>query len=157
MKFKKYHLFFGLITAAMISCKHSDKNKQEEIGLEKDQAVVEKADISDNTAQEEGKAIYSEYCVTCHQANGSGVPHLNPPLQQTEYVLGGKDSLIRILLNGSSEGLEIKGKIYSNNMPAFNNLSDQQIADVLTYVRGNFGNDAEAISASEVKAVREKQ
>ncbi|AVR47461.1 cytochrome C [Christiangramia fulva] len=124
--------------------------------MDKAMAEEKSAAPRDNAAQEEGKAIFTQYCVTCHQANGSGVPNLNPPLKQTEYVLGEKDRLIGILLNGSSEGLEIKGKTYSNNMPSFDYLSDQQIADVLTYVRSNFGNDASAVSAAEVKTARKK-
>lgn len=147
----------GISAAILISCKNSEERNQEEISLEKNQAVNETANIRDNAAQEEGKAIYTDNCVTCHQANGSGVPRLNPPLIETEYVLGDKEKLIGILLNGSAVGLEIKGKTYSNNMPSFDYLSDQQIADVLTYVRSNFGNDAEAITPSEVKTVRKKQ
>ena len=105
----------------------------------------------------EGKAIYQQYCVTCHQSTGSGVPNLNPPLLQTKYVLGDKETLIKILLNGSSEGLEVKGQTYSNNMPAFDYLKNQEVADVLSYIRNNFGNKAEAIIASEVQKVREDQ
>lgn len=150
---KKFFLTVFLGTA-IIACKNSnDKNSESA-----KEAVAENTPEipADNSVQEEGAAIYKQYCVTCHQANGGGVPNLNPPLKQTQYVLGDKERLIGILLNGSSEGLEIKGNVYSNNMPAFDYLNDQQIAHVLTYVRSNFGNDAEAVKPGEVKAVREK-
>ncbi len=100
-----------------------------------------------------GQAIYEQYCLTCHQANGSGVPNLNPPLRQTDWVLGDKTRLINVLLNGL-QGQEIEGEVYDNAMPAHAFLNDQQIADVLTYIRSNFGNKASAVTADEVKTVR---
>lgn len=157
MNLTKSIYLLGISAFIMLSCKNSTEKSEQEIALEKDQGVAESTNIRDHATQEEGRAIYTENCVTCHQANGSGVPRLNPPLSQTEYVLGDKEQLISILLNGSAVGLKIKGQTYSNNMPAFDYLSDQQIADVLTYVRSNFGNDAAAITPSEVQAVREKQ
>lgn len=102
----------------------------------------------------EGKKVYMKYCVSCHQADGGGVPNLNPPLIKTVYVLGPKPRLIKIVLNGSNENLEIDGETYSNPMPQLDILKDQEIADVLTYVRNSFGNKAPAIQAAEVKALR---
>ena len=101
-----------------------------------------------------GKAVYSKVCITCHQKDGGGVPRLNPPLIKTDYVLGDKTRLIRIVLKGLSTPLEIEDEQYTNPMPAQPALTDQQIADVLTYVRSNFGNKASAITPAEVKAVR---
>lgn len=86
--------------------------------------------------------------------DGSGVPHLNPPLIQTKYILGDKPTLIKIILNGL-ENVEIEGDTYTNKMPPLKSiLKDQQIADVLTYVRNSFGNKASAVSAADVKIVR---
>ena len=101
-----------------------------------------------------GKQVYSKTCVTCHQADGSGVPMMNPPLKQTEYVLGDPTRLIKIVLNGFNEDVEINGSKFSNNMPSHDFLTDQQIADVLTYVRNDFTNKAPYITAAQVKLVR---
>jgi len=106
------------------------------------------------TSRQRGTALYKQYCLTCHQADGSGVPKLNPPLIKTSWVSGEKTKLIKWVLQGSVEKVEIDGENYANNMPAQNYLTDQQIADVLTYVRGNFGNKASAITPAEVKTVR---
>ena len=100
-----------------------------------------------------GKSIYTQYCLTCHQADGGGVSGLNPPLTKTDYVLGDKTRLVNVLLNGL-QGVDIDGEPYHNVMPAQAQLTDQQIADVLTYVRSNFGNKASAVTAAEVKTVR---
>jgi mono/diheme cytochrome c family protein len=101
-----------------------------------------------------GKAVYATYCLSCHQADGGGVPNLNPPLIQTSYVLGDKYALIKIVLNGFQKPVDIDGESYSNNMPPLNSLKDQQIADVLTYIRNNFDNRAESVNPADVQKVR---
>jgi mono/diheme cytochrome c family protein len=88
--------------------------------------------------------------------DGGGVPRMNPPLIKTKYVLGDKKQLITILLKGLNEPLEIDDDEFHNPMPPQPQLTDQQIADVLTFVRNNFGNKASAVSTTEVKNVRAK-
>ena len=100
-----------------------------------------------------GKMVYEQSCLACHQADGSGVPGLAPPLIKGVFVNGEKERVINIILNGL-EGVEIKGETYANPMPAFDFLSDEDIASVLTYVRNNFENKGEAITREEVAAVR---
>jgi mono/diheme cytochrome c family protein len=104
-----------------------------------------------------GKKVYDIYCQACHQADGNGVPRLNPPLAGTVYVTGSKTRLIDIVLKGLSDPLEINGEEYNNPMAAHDFLTDQQIADVLTYIRNSFGNKAGAINAVEVKKQRAKK
>lgn len=101
-----------------------------------------------------GKKVYTEHCLTCHQADGLGIPNMNPPLFKTTYVLGNKTRLIQIVLNGFTGDIPINDQYYSNTMPPHDFLSDQEIADVLTYVRNNFGNKSTRISAWLVKTVR---
>jgi len=101
-----------------------------------------------------GKGIYEKYCLTCHQADGGGVPNMNPSLIKTSYVLGNKTRLIKVVLNGFSENVDIDGESYSNVMPSHDFLKDQEIAAVLTYVRENFTNKAGPVTAAQVKAVR---
>jgi mono/diheme cytochrome c family protein len=104
-----------------------------------------------------GKVVYAANCLACHQADGSGVPNLNPPLIQTSWVLGSKAVLINQVLKGSKGKVEIDGDRFENAMPAQAHLSDQQIADVLTYVRNSFGNKATAVAPTEVKSERAKK
>src|SRR5690349_21375034 len=75
---------------------------------------------SKNTAVsslDRGKAVYSTYCLACHQADGSGVPNLNPPLIKTIWVLGSKTTLIQQVLKGSKGKVEIDGDTFHNVMP----------------------------------------
>ena len=100
-----------------------------------------------------GKLVYTQYCLTCHMADGLGVDGMNPPLAKTDYVLGDKIRLTNVLLNGL-QGVEIGDEQYRGVMPAQESLSDAQIAAVLTYVRNSFGNKASVVTVGEVKAVR---
>ena len=108
-------------------------------------------------SMDRGQKVYEKVCLSCHMADGGGVPHLNPPLSQTSYVLGDKSKIIYIVLTGMTDRIPIDDEFYSNNMASHKDLSDQQIADVLTYVRNNFGNKASAVTAAEVKAERNKK
>lgn len=101
-----------------------------------------------------GKTLYAKHCLACHQPDGEGVPHLNPPLIATSYVTGDKQKLIKWVLQGSVENVPIDGKTYTNNMPAQAYLKDKEIASILTYIRSNFGNKASAISEAEVTSIR---
>ena len=103
-----------------------------------------------------GKAVYAKFCLSCHQLDGSGVQDLNPPLIKTKWTLGPKTIMIQQVLKGSSGKVEIDGDTFRNTMPPLKTLTDQQIADVLTYVRNNFGNKASTVTVAEVKAVRAK-
>lgn len=104
-----------------------------------------------------GKKVYTKNCLACHQANGAGVPGLNPPLGKTDWVLGDKKRLINVVLKGLNDAIEVNGEEYENPMPALEYLTDQEIADVLSYVRNSFGNKASMIEAAEVKALRPKK
>ena len=79
---------------------------------------------------------------------------MNPPLIKTKWILGDKTTLVQVVLKGMTGEIEVNGDSYHNVMAPHSELSDQQIADVLTYIRNNFGNKAKAITASEVKAIR---
>ena len=105
---------------------------------------------------ERGQKVYQSYCMSCHQVDGGGVPKMNPPLIKTKWVLGDKKELISDILKGMTEPIEIEDDEYPNPMPPHAHLSDQEIADVLTYVRNNFGNKASAVTPAEVKTVRAK-
>jgi len=112
------------------------------------------AQISLKKSMDSGKIVYQKNCLTCHQVNGGGVPKINPPLINAAFVKGDKKKLIQWVLLGSTEKVPIDGKYYQNNMPPQAILKDQQIADVLTYIRNSFKNKASAITAMEVKSMR---
>ena len=104
---------------------------------------------------ENGKKVYDTYCLVCHQQDGSGVPNMTPALVKTTWVSGDKTKLVQTIIKGM-KGVEVDGETYDNVMAAHDYLTDQEIADVTTYIRNSFGNKASIITAAEVKAIRAK-
>lgn len=107
-----------------------------------------------------GAEVYSRegHCITCHQPDGEGLPAaMFPPLSQTKWVLGSEERLIKLTLHGLMGPIEVKGKAYPGQVPmtAFRQLSDGELAAVLTYVRNSFKNQASVITPAKVKEVRE--
>lgn len=105
-------------------------------------------------AHEEGKIIFTKYCLACHQHDGSGVPGMYPPLNNTDWVMGDKNKLIGVILHGLEGEITVNGQVYKTAMPPHQYLTDQQVADVLTYIRSSFGNQAEPVLPAEVAFVR---
>ena len=101
-----------------------------------------------------GESLYLKYCMACHQADGSGVPGMYPPIQSTDWVQGDKDRLIGLLLNGQQGEIVVNGKPFRGIMPSHSYLTDKEIADVLSYVRSQFGNKADSVTEAEVKRLR---
>ena len=102
-----------------------------------------------------GEKVYEKHCLTCHQKDGSGVSSMYPPISNNPRVRGEKERLIKIILEGQSGRIEVHGEYYNGVMPPFRNLSDREVAAVLTYMRQNFKNDTTAVTVKEVKAVRD--
>lgn len=101
-----------------------------------------------------GKATYDAVCLACHQEDGSGVPGMHPPLVNSDRVKGNPDSLIHIVLHGMKGEIEIAGEVYNNIMPPQSQLTNQQVAEVLTYVRKRFGEGAGSLTPEEVQKQR---
>jgi mono/diheme cytochrome c family protein len=102
-----------------------------------------------------GQAIYEALCLNCHQAAGQGLTGVYPPLAKSDWVAGDVQTLIKITIHGLAGPTKVQGKEYGLvPMPPMG-LDDQQLADVLTYVRNAFGNKAPAVKVEDVKALRE--
>ncbi len=107
-----------------------------------------------------GKKAYMSACVNCHQGTGQGVAGAFPPLAGSEFVQGNEERLIRIVLHGLGGPVEVEGKSYNGAMPAFGkvtgggyNWNEEKIAQVLTYVRQEWGNKAAPIATGKVTAI----
>jgi mono/diheme cytochrome c family protein len=97
-----------------------------------------------------GARIYRNQCAQCHQAEGSGVAGVYPPLAGADWVTGHPQVIARILINGLNGPIEVAGNTYNGNMPAFGPnglaLNDRDIAAVITYVRQEWGNAASEVT-----------
>ncbi len=109
-----------------------------------------------------GQALYMQVCFACHQPTGQGLPGMFPPLAGSDWVTAKKPGrLIRMILHGFTGPFMLNGVPFKSPAPLMPAqgaaLNDQQIADVLTYVRNSFGNAAPAVTAAEVKTIREAE
>lgn len=106
-----------------------------------------------------GAAVYvNKGCVACHQPSGLGLPGQFPPLAGSEWVnAAGPNKIIRFVLHGVAGPIEVKGGAYNGAMPPWKDvLTEQEIADVLSYVRNNWGNKAAVVTPAQVKAIKNK-
>lgn len=88
-----------------------------------------------------GQKLYAQRCQNCHGANGEGLGMLYPPLTDTAYMIKNQDILSCMIKFGSSGGIEVHGKRYDEQMPANKELTNQDIAYILTYIGNSFGNE----------------
>jgi len=103
-----------------------------------------------------GTTLYKTYCMGCHQAEGQGLPGTFPPLAKSDYLMTDKTRMIEVVLNGLTGSIQVNGQNYNGTMPAMGHAKDEEIADILTYVRSSWGNEGDAVSVAEVASVRAK-
>lgn len=102
-------------------------------------------------------ALLYQRCATCHQPTGLGTPGVYPPLAGSEIATGPASVPIRIVMRGLSGPLTVKGQQFNGLMPAYGvgvEMSDAEVAAVLTHVRSSFGNTAGAVNPEEVARER---
>jgi glucose/arabinose dehydrogenase/cytochrome c5 len=110
-----------------------------------------------DSSVERGADAYVVSCSACHQANGTGIPGIFPPLANSDYLMADRERSIRIALQGMSGKLVVNGVEYQGVMPPPPGAEDDaRVADILTFVRSAWGNAGDAITATEVAAVRAK-
>ena len=107
-----------------------------------------------------GEALYEKACLSCHQPGGKGLPKVYPPLLGSKRVTGEETKLIKIVLHGLTGPIDVAGEQYgagtqSIPMPSMGGMSDREIAEVLTYIRKEFGNGSPAIAPEAVAKTRE--
>jgi mono/diheme cytochrome c family protein len=101
-----------------------------------------------------GQLLYGKHCLGCHQADGRGVRNMQPPIVGGTWVQGDARALALFVLSGGFDSASRKDSDVGNVMPPFRQLSDADLAELLTFVRQRFGNGASAVSAAEVAEAR---
>ena len=130
--------------------------REAELMAEKEKAIAANPQIAGFTKDiqiERGKKVFLTSCFACHMATGEGLPMVFPPLAKSDFLKADKDRAIKIVLKGLSGPVTVNGKAFNNVMPP-QEFTDDQVADVLTYVMNSWGNDFGTVSTPEVKRVR---
>ena len=102
-----------------------------------------------------GRSLFA-HCMTCHQANGRGLPPVYPPLDESRFVTGSPERLARILLHGLQGRIEVQGRFYDQAMPAAPFKKDADVAAIMTYIRQAWDNDADPVTPDFVAKVRQE-
>ena len=113
----------------------------------------QKFDLKGSVAR--GKEIYTAQCLSCHMEQGEGIEDVYPPVAESDYLMADKSRSIEQIVSGASGEMKVNGKIYNGVMPGFD-MTDEEVSDVLNYIRNSFGNKGAAVTAEEVSSVRKK-
>ena len=114
-------------------------------------AVAAEGSLSEKI--ERGKAIYSQTCFACHQATGTGIPNAFPPLAGSDFLNADPHRAIEVVKFGLTGEVKVNGNVYNSAMPK-QNISDEDIANVLTYIYHNWGNNKTNVTTEMVKSVK---
>ena len=115
-------------------------------------ALAQKFDLKASITR--GKDVYTAQCLSCHLEQGEGIENVYPPLAKSDYMMADKKRSINEVLHGLTGPIKVNGVTYDGVMTGFEMLSDQEVSDVMNYVRNSFGNKGAAVTPEEVKASR---
>ena len=130
--------------------------REAELVAKRAEVIASNPEVTNLTKEirmERGKKVYLTSCFACHMATGEGMPNVFPPLAKSDFLKADKDRAIKAILKGLSGPISVNGKPYNNMMPP-QEVSDDQAADVLTYVMNEWGNDFGTVIPADVKRVR---
>lgn len=146
-------IIFTAFALFLFACNNSGKKHKALSNEQLSNNLKETNTISQAAEIHPGKAVYDKYCLACHRADGNGVAGMQPPLTDKNWI-SDKEKLIQITLHGLYGKIEVEGKTYKSIMPPHAQLSDKDLANVLSYVRSSFGNNYDAVTVDEIKAQR---
>ena len=103
-----------------------------------------------------GQRLYSRHCLSCHQSDGGGVPNMQPAIAGGTWVKGDAQALALFVMSGGFDSASRKDSALANVMPPFRKLPDEDLAQILTYIREKFGDGASPVTAAQVADARKK-
>lgn len=104
-------------------------------------------------SKERGKELYMGYCITCHQSEGQGIEGVFPPLAKSDYLMEDKKRSIQTVKLGMEGEITVNGVVYNNIMTSMG-LDDQEVSDILNFIRNSWGNEGEIVKLKEVAKVK---
>lgn len=102
-----------------------------------------------------GREVYVTYCLSCHMDQGEGIEGVYPPLAKSDYLMADKNRAILQVLYGVTGEMTVNGKVYNGQMTGVD-IKDEEVSDVVNYIRNSFGNKGGAVTPAQVTALRKK-
>ncbi|MAP54783.1 cytochrome c [Altibacter sp.] len=144
-------LAFGILIAALGACNSSEKKKTAPTLQSRTTTLQEQDPLQKSI--DRGAAVYSDFCMQCHMADGKGIPGNFPPLANSNWLSEKRTESIHAVKYGQQGEITVNGVVY-NGVMAPMGLSDQEVADVLNYVMNAWGNNqTKPVTKEEVAAV----
>ena len=106
-----------------------------------------------SSSMKDGERLFKQNCMSCHMADGAGIPKAFPPLAKSDFLMADKNRAISIVLNGFEGPITVNGESFNSVMPKLN-LNDAQVASIVTYIMNSWGNKGTLTTIEEVKKVR---
>ncbi|WP_412561275.1 c-type cytochrome [Winogradskyella sp. MIT101101] len=142
-------IFKLLILVLLVTSCNSEKKKTTKVDYPEKTSLAQK-DSKLTASMERGKSVYNDMCITCHMANGKGVPKAFPPLANADFLRDNQQESIKGIKNGMSGEMVVNGITYNSAMAPLG-LSNEEVADVMNYINNSWGNDyGKFITAEDV-------
>jgi mono/diheme cytochrome c family protein len=135
---------FVLVTILTIAFSGCSKSKNENNSVKFQQYYVQ------------GEQLYNKHCSNCHQATGTGLGRVYPPLNQSDYMEKNPENVLCLMKNGIEGELVVNGIAYNQAMPGVPTLSDLEIADIATYIYNSWDHKRGIIEVSNARQVLNK-
>ncbi len=126
-----------------IGCRPAREDKEKNLESISDTKVLQYAI--------QGKMLYEQFCANCHQNNGEGLGRLIPPLNQADYMLNDVGNTVKIIKYGLKGEIVVNGITYNQAMPGNPQLTDLEIAQLVTYLYNIWGSNRGVIDANQVR------
>jgi len=154
----KTHVIALALVVSLAACaKNADSTNQSgsSTAPESTAAATAAASVAQNgAAANDGGKVYQTNCSSCHQANGTGVSGVFPPLAGNPVVTGDAKAVIHIVKFGLNGKIQVAGTTYNGMMPNWGQqITNAEIAQAITYIRSSWGNSASAVTESDVAGV----
>ncbi|MGB0896616.1 MAG: copper-containing nitrite reductase [Flavobacteriaceae bacterium] len=144
-------LYSGVMQEGIYHPEGSTLQTMPDDGTEKEVVATGEKSLEEKIAA--GKSLYNKTCFACHQANGQGIPNAFPPLAKSDYLNDDVKRAIGVVIHGKSGEITVNGVKY-NSVMTKQNLTDEEVADVLTYVYNSWGNNKTNVKTNTVLEVR---
>ncbi|MFD2202180.1 c-type cytochrome [Shivajiella indica] len=146
---KNSFLLLGMLILLLPACQSKESKNENNLASIKDTKVLQYAI--------EGKVLYENYCANCHQKDGTGLGKLIPPLYKSDYMIEDIGRTAKIIKFGQSGEIIVNGQIYNEKMPGNTQLTNMDIARIMTYIYNIWGNNEGVIDANTVESYLKSQ
>ncbi|MFN4764259.1 c-type cytochrome [Gillisia sp. Q332] len=142
-----------LLFTFLFGCKSEKSNNTIAYASLEENSITQISEFQDSESYKRGKDVYSDFCITCHLSDGKGITGTFPPLDGSNWLTEKRKESIHAVKYGLQGPIEVNGENYNMAMAPLG-LTDQEVADVLTYVMNSWSNSSKKpVTLEEVKAI----